>query len=80
MNKFYVVSIQKTDDSNPISITGYETRESAMSAYHSTLASNYLSESLVSFAVMVINDHAGVEAREYWEEPQPLPDEVEDGE
>ena len=80
MNKYYVVSIQKTEDSNPISITGFETREDAMSAYHSTLASNYLSEVLVSFAVDVLNEHGGVEACEFWVKPEPVPEPDEDGE
>ena len=79
MNKFYVVSIQKTADSNPISITGHETKEAAMSAYHSTLASNYQSDVLVAFSVAVLNEHCGTEAKEYWEE-LPEPEELPDGE
>ena len=82
MNNYYVVSIQKTENSNPISITGYESRDDAMSAYHSTLASNYLSDVLVSFAVLLLNEHGGTEAREFWAAPIPeeLPEELPDGE
>ena len=75
---FFVVSIQRTGDSNPVSIFAYNTKEEALSAYHSTLASNYISETLVEFCAMVVNEHGGTEVREYWEAPQPVPNPEEE--
>ena len=83
---FYVISIQKSGDSYPVSIFGYPDREAALAAYHSTLFSNYSNvENLDSFCTMVINEHGGTETREYWEkpiepEPQPEPEPTPDPE
>ena len=75
---FYVISIQKTADTNPVGIFAYPDKESALAAYHSTLFSNYSNVgNLTSFCTMVINEHGGTEAREYWEkpyEPEPQPE------
>ena len=71
--KYYVVSIQNFKaGSYAQSIFAYDTREEALSVYHSTLASNYVSDALSGFCVMVINGHGGTEVREYWEEPIPV--------
>lgn len=67
--RYYVVSMQRTGDASPASIFGYNTLEEARSAYHTTLASNYVSEVLDAFCVMLINEHGGVEAKEFWERP-----------
>lgn len=66
---FYVVSIQTVGDSHPCSIFAFSTKEEAMSRYHSTLASNYIATNLDSFSTVVLNEHGGTEAREYWEKP-----------
>ena len=64
---FYVINIQKMADSSAQTITAYATRDEALSAYHSTLASNYVSTTLVLFAVSLLNEHGAVENHEYWE-------------
>lgn len=66
---YYVVSIQKVGETHPCSIFAFPTKEEAMSRYHSTLASNYVSPTLDAFSTVVLNDHGGTEAREYWEKP-----------
>lgn len=66
---FYVVSIQNLGETTAQSIFAYEDRKEAFSAYHSTLASNYVSDALKAFCTMVINEHGGIEAREYYEKP-----------
>ena len=79
MEKYYVVSIQiMKDETQAQSIVAYDDKKSALSAYHSTLASNYISETLKAFSVVCLNYHGGTEAREYWEyvEPTPEPNEV----
>ena len=70
---FYVVSMQTVGETHPCSIFAFETKELALSNYHSTLASNYVAENLDAFAVAVLNEHGGTEVREYWEKPQPEP-------
>ena len=77
MSNYYVVTIQKTETENPVSIFGYETREEAQSAFHSTLASCYQNENLVEFSVVVLNEHGGTEDREFWVKPSPLPEVTE---
>ena len=83
---FYLISIQMLEGSTAQAIYSYGDKTSAMSAYHSTLASNYASTALNGFCVMVINKHGGTEIREYWEkpytppEPEPLPDVELEGE
>lgn len=81
MNAYFVVSIQQVGETTPTTINGYETKEAALSAYHSTLASNYISETLDAFTVVLLNGHGGTELREYWEKtnpptPGPEPEEV----
>ena len=66
---YYVISIQKTTEGNVQAIFAYDSRESALSAYHSTLASNYISETLDGFCVVLINEHGGTEFKEYWDKP-----------
>ena len=70
---FYVVSMQTVGETHPCSIFAFETKELALSNYHSTLASNYVAENLDAFAVAVLNEHGGTEVREYWEKPAPEP-------
>jgi len=70
---FYVVSTQTVGETHPCSIFAFETKEEAMSRYHSTLASDYVAENLDAFAVAVLNEHGGTEVREYWEKPAPEP-------
>lgn len=83
---YYLISIQKLEETTAQSIFAYEDKTSAMSAYHSTLASNYASTTLNGFCVMVINEHGGTEIREYWEkpytppEPEPEPEPTPEGE
>ena len=69
MNHYFVVSTQKTGTSTPVSVYGYATKEEALSAYHNTLASNYISETLDGFSVVLLNEHGGTEEKEYWEKP-----------
>lgn len=78
---YYVVSIQiMKDDTQAQSIFAYESLEDALSAYHSTMASNYLSTTLKSCSCMVCNEICGVIKTEYnifdvKPEPQPEPNE-----
>ena len=68
--KYYLISIQfLSDGSNPVSILGYDTRESVLSAFHSTLASNYANENVIKFDAMVITEFGKVEKQEYWARP-----------
>ena len=67
--KYFVVSIQKVGETNPCSIFSYDTKEQACSAYHSTLASNYVSETLDAFSVVLLNEHGATEMKEFWEKP-----------
>ena len=66
---YYVISIQKTDSGNAQSIFAYDSRDEALSAYHSTLASNYVSSVLNGFCVILMNEHGGTELKEYWDKP-----------
>ena len=68
MNKFYLVSIQiMKDGTQAQSIFAYDSRTEAVSAFHSTLASNYASDALKAFSALVINYIGGVEECDYWE-------------
>lgn len=69
---FYVISIQTVGETHPCSIFAFPTKEEAMSNYHSTLASNYIS-TLDAFSTVVLNEHGGTEVKEYWEKPVPEP-------
>ena len=72
--KFFVISIQTTEETTSQSIFAYDTKEEALSAYHSTLASDYIATALIAFCAMVVNEHGGTEVREYWEKPEPTPE------
>ena len=68
--KFYLISIQfLRDETNPIGIYAYDSREEVLSAYHSTLASNYINNNLKSFCVMVITEFGKTEYKEYYASP-----------
>lgn len=66
--KYFVVSIQKVGETAPTSIFAYNSEKEAYSAYHATLASNYISDVLDGFSVAILNEHGGTEIKEYWEE------------
>lgn len=79
--EYYMLSILTTSGGTSQTAYGYTTREAALSAYHSTLANNYASTVLLGFCTVLLNQHGGTEAREYWEkpinptpEPEPTPD------
>lgn len=73
MDKYYLIHIQIMNDGTQAqSVFAYDDRTSAISAFHSTLASDYASQSLKAFTAMVINYHGGTEAREYWDAPAPV--------
>ena len=78
MGKYFLTSIQTIGDSSPVSTFAYNTLKEALSAYHATLASDYIA-SLDGFACVVLNEHGGTEAKEYWEKtpvPNPPAEEV----
>lgn len=54
-NKYFIVNIQATADGTVQSIFAYDSHEQALSVYHQTLASNYISESLTGFAVVMLD-------------------------
>lgn len=66
---YFVVNIQKLEGQTAQSIFAYADRKEAMSVYHSTLASNYVSDALLGFSVAVLNEHLGTEIREYYDKP-----------
>lgn len=66
---YYVVSIQNLGETTAQNISAYGGRKKALSEYHSTLASNYVSDNLKGFAVAVLNEHGGTEIKEYYDEP-----------
>lgn len=72
--KYFVVSIQKIGENSPCTITSYDNDKDAYSAYHSILASNYISETLDAFSVVVLNEHGGTEIKEYFVKPLPVSD------
>ena len=75
---FFLISIQKDKTGSATQgIFQYANRADAMSAYHSTLASNYISETLDGFCTMVINEHGGTEVKEYYYTPVITPIEGE---
>lgn len=73
--KYFVVSIQMIGTTAPCTINSYDTFEGACSAYHSVLASNYISETLDGFSVVLLNEHGATEMKEYWVKPAPSPNE-----
>lgn len=72
---YFVINIQKTEETTAQSIFSYTSKSEALSVYHSTLASNYVSDSLRSFCVMLINEQGGTEIKEYYERPYEVPNE-----
>lgn len=52
---YYVISIQVIGETKAQSIFAYDSEKEALSAYYGTLASNYASETLTGFCVMLIN-------------------------
>lgn len=82
---YYMLSILTTAGGTSQTAYGYTTREAALAAYHSTIAANYNSTILLGFCTILLNQHGGTEAREYWEkpvepgpEPEPTPDPEEE--
>ena len=47
----------------------YDLRENAVSAFHSTLSSNYANTHMTSFCVMCVTEFGKVEKQEYWSRP-----------
>lgn len=67
---YYLISIQNMKDgTHPCSIMAYEDREAALSAFHSTMASNYISDVIASCACVVMNEIGGIIKTEYYEAP-----------
>lgn len=73
---YFVISIQNLGEQTAQSIFAYSSKKEAMSVYHSTLASNYVSDALKGFCTMVVNEHGGTEAREYYDEPVEVAEET----
>lgn len=67
--KYYLISIQKlADGTNPIGIYGYDTQEAVLSAYHSTLASNYVNYeagTLEYFCVSIMDEQSNILQKEH---------------
>ena len=54
---YYLISIQKlSDGSQPSSMMAYDNQNAVLSAYYSTLASNYASETLEFFSVTIMDE------------------------
>ena len=66
---YFVVNIQKLEGQTAQSIFAYADKKEALSVYHSTLASNYVSDALLGFAVAVLNEHGGTEIKEFFDAP-----------
>jgi hypothetical protein len=54
----------------------YPTLKEALSAYHSTLASNYISEALSAFAVTILDEHGMTVKTECYDPRTPV---IEEG-
>ena len=67
--KYYLISIQKlSDGTSPVGIYGYDTQEAVLSAYHSTLASNYVNYeagTLLYFCTSIIDEQSNVLQKEH---------------
>lgn len=63
-NKYFIVNIQTTSDGTAQSINAYDSHEQALSVYHQTLASNYISEVLTGFAVVLLDKYGMTEKTE----------------
>lgn len=69
-DKYYLISVQEVNDgTNPCAIFVYDSEDGALSAYHSTLASNYISTTLNSFLCMIINANGMIIRTENWKKP-----------
>lgn len=68
---YFLVSIQTlSTGQTPSSIAGYSALEDAISAYHATLASNYISN-LNGFTVMIIDQNGVIYKKESYIKPEP---------
>lgn len=71
---YFLVSIQTlSTGQTPSSIAGYGVLEDAISAFHATLASNYISD-LDGFTVMVMDQNGVIYKKESYIKPQPAPE------
>lgn len=69
MGKYYLISVQYANDgTNPCAIFVYDTREKALGAHYSTLASNYNNKNLTGFLCMVIDENGMVIRKEDYKE------------
>ena len=58
---YYLISIQKlSDGSQPASMLAYTDQNAVISAYYSTLASNYASETLEFFSVTIMDEMGNI--------------------
>ena len=54
---YYLISIQKlSDGSQPASMMAYDNQNAVLSAYYSTLASNYANSNLEFFSVTIMDE------------------------
>ena len=69
---YFLVSIQTLNTgTTPSSIAGYGVLEDAISAFHATLATNYISD-LDGFVVMVMDQNGIIYKKESYIKPQPV--------
>ena len=68
--QYYMLSILTTAGGTSQTAYGYNSREAALEAYHKTLSNNYASTILLGFCTVLLNQHGGTEAKEYWEKPE----------
>jgi len=65
--KHFLISIQYVNDgTSPCGIFAYENREAALSAFYSTVASNYANPNLNGFLCMVIDEYGMTIRKENW--------------
>lgn len=58
---FYLISIQYVNDgTKPASLLAYESEKAVISAYYSTLASNYVNDNLDFFSVSIMNEAGNI--------------------
>ena len=74
-NKYFIVNIQTTSEGTAQSINAYDSHEQALSVYHQTHASNYISESLTGFAVVMLDKYGMTEKTECYYPVQPSEEE-----
>ena len=74
---YFLVSIQTLNTgTTPSSIAGYGVLEDAISAFHATLATNYISD-LNGVVVMVIDQNGVIHKKESYIKPQSAPESEE---